>query len=79
MILNELTMDDALEAVREETWEKAQKETREKTQKETREEDLKQVLALIDKGLTSEQLKQTLQRDRLRVVPQTTKTKSSKR
>jgi hypothetical protein len=83
MILNELTNEDAIEAAREETWEKASKEVREETWDEasqaTSEANLKQVLELIDKGLTREQLKQALQRDRLRVVPQATRTKSSKR
>jgi hypothetical protein len=67
MILNELTNADAIEAVREEaseaTWEKAQQ----------------QVFDLIDQGLTGEQLKQAIQRERLRVVSQITKTQSSKR
>ena len=63
MILNELTNADAIEAVREETWEEARQ----------------QVFDLVDQGLTGEQLKQTLQRVHLRVVPQTTKTESSKR
>jgi hypothetical protein len=66
MTLNELTNEDAIEAVREETWEEAS------------EANMKQVFALIDKGLSGEQLKQALLRDRLRVVPQTTRTKSSK-
>jgi hypothetical protein len=63
MILNELTNADAIEAAREETWEEAQQ----------------QVFDLIDQGLTGEQLKQALQHERLRIVPQTTKTESSKR
>jgi hypothetical protein len=91
MILNELTNEDAIEAVREETWEKARKEVWKKASKEIREEvrketwdeaseaARKQVLELIDKGLTREQLKQALLRERPRVVPQTTRTKSSKR
>jgi hypothetical protein len=53
MILNELTNDDAVEAAWEEAWEA----------------NLKQVIALIDKGLSGEQLKQALQRDCLRMLP----------
>jgi hypothetical protein len=64
MILNELTNEDALQAVREETWEEASKATQQ------------QVFDLIDQGLSGEQLKKALQRERLRVVSQTTKTAS---
>jgi hypothetical protein len=60
MILNELDNEDAIEAAKEETWEEAQQ----------------QVFDLIDQGLTGEQLKKALQRERLRVVSQTTKTAS---
>ena len=64
MILNELTNADAIEAVREETreetWEEAWKEAREATWKEAQ----LQVFALVDQGLTSEQLKQAFQRER---------------
>jgi hypothetical protein len=67
MILNELTNEDAIEAAREETWQKASEATRQ------------EVFALIDKGLTGEQLKKALQSERSRVVPKTTRTKSSKR
>jgi hypothetical protein len=67
MILNELTNADAIEAVREEaseaTWEEARQ----------------QVFDLIDQGLTGDQLKQALQRERLQVVPRATKTESFKR
>ena len=75
MILNELTNADAIEAVREETWEATWKEASEAAWKEVQQ----QVFDLIDQGLTGEQLKQALQRKRLRVVPRTTKTESSKR
>ena len=44
-----------------------------------REEERQQAIDLINQGLTSEQLKQALLRESLRVVPQTTKTESSKR
>ena len=75
MILNELTNEDAIEAAREETreatWGEASKATWQEAQQ--------QVFALIDQGLTGEQLKQALQRERLRVVPRTTKPESSKR
>jgi hypothetical protein len=67
MILNELTNADAIEAAREETWE------------ETWEEAQQQVFDLIDQGLTGEQLKQAIERERLRTVPQTTKTENAKR
>jgi hypothetical protein len=63
MILNELTIDDAIEAAVEEAVEEAQK----------------RMFALIDKGFTGERLKQALQKERSSVVPQTTRTKSSKR
>ena len=66
MILNELTNADAIEAA----WEEASEATRKATWQE--------VFALIDQGLTGEQLKQALQRERLRMVPQTIKTESSK-
>jgi hypothetical protein len=79
MILNELTNEDAIEAAREETREETWEEAWEEASEETSEANTKQVLSLIDKGLTIEQLKQALQRDRLRVVPQATRTKSSKR
>jgi hypothetical protein len=68
MILNELTNADAIEAVRE--------ETREETRQETWQEAQQQVFELIDQGLTGEQLKQAIERERLRLVPQTTKTES---
>jgi hypothetical protein len=63
MILNELTNADAIQAVKEETWEEARQ----------------QMLDLIDQGLTGEQLKHALQRERLWVVPHTAKAESSKR
>jgi hypothetical protein len=78
MILNELTNADALEAVREETWEEASMVTWDKASEATWEEARQQMLDLIDQGLTGDQLKQALQRERLRVVPPTTKTASSK-
>jgi hypothetical protein len=82
MILNELTNADAIEAVREETREETRevtwKEASEATRQATWEETQQQVFALIDQGLTGEQFKQAFQRERLRVVPQTTKTESFK-
>jgi hypothetical protein len=64
MTLNELTIDDALEAVREETWEEAQK----------------RVIALVKKGYTGERLEQAILSERLHVLPKTTRTRrSSKR
>ena len=76
MILNELTNADAIEAAWEEasevTWEKASEATW-KAASEAWQEAEQQMFALIDQGLTSEQLKQALQRERLRVIPQTAK------
>jgi Mg/Co/Ni transporter MgtE len=94
MILNELTMDDALEAVREETeekvWKKARKEARKEVSEALKEvwgeaseatwdEAQKRVIALVKKGLTGEQLEQAIRNERSHVVHQATKTKSSKR
>jgi hypothetical protein len=76
MILNELNNDDALQAVREETreetWKAAWQEARQHW-----EEERQQMIALIDQGLSGEQLKQALLREPPRVVSQTTKTRSS--
>ena len=79
MILNELTNADAIEAAKEETWEEAREVVREATWKEASEATQQQVLDLINQGLTSEQLKQVIERERLRMVPQTAKTESFKR
>jgi hypothetical protein len=61
MILNELTNEDAIEAAKEEAWQEAQQ----------------QMIALIDQGLSGEQLKQALQREPLRTVFPAAKTESS--
>jgi hypothetical protein len=79
MILNELTNEDAIEAAREEGREEAREETWEEAWGEAREATRQEVFALIDKGLTGDQLKKAIQSERLRVVPKTTRTKSSKR
>jgi hypothetical protein len=65
MILNELTNEDAIEAVKEETW----KEAREATWGEAWQEAQKRILALVKEGLTGEQLEQAIERERLRMVP----------
>jgi hypothetical protein len=85
MTLNELTNADAIEAVREETreetwdeawkkasevvWKKASEVAWKEASEATSEATQQQILDLIDQGLTSEQLKQALQRGHLRVVP----------
>jgi hypothetical protein len=69
MILNELDNADAIEAAKEETWEKASKATWEAAQQ--------QILALVKQGLSGAQLEQAIQRERLRVLPQTIQTASS--
>jgi L-lactate utilization protein LutB len=75
MILNELTNEDAIEAAKEEAWEEASKaiwqerqhweEERQHWEEERQhwEEERQQMIALIDQGLSGEQLKQALQRE----------------
>jgi anti-sigma28 factor (negative regulator of flagellin synthesis) len=84
MILNELTNADAIEGVREEAWKEAReatwKEAREATWDEawkkarevTSEATQQQILDLIGQGLTSEQIKQAIERGYLRVVSKPT-------
>jgi SOS response regulatory protein OraA/RecX len=71
MTLNELTNEYAIEAAREEATEVATEATWDEAQKRMSE--------LIDKGFTGDSLKQAMQRERPRVIPQTTRTKSAKR
>jgi hypothetical protein len=77
MTLNELTNADAIEGVREEASEVAWKKASEVAWKEASEATQQQVFALIDQGLTGEQLKQAIERKHLHVVPQTIKTESA--
>jgi hypothetical protein len=78
MILNELTNEDAIEAAKEEAWEEASKAIWQKAQQHWEEERRQQMIALIDQGLSGEQLKQALLQEPSCVVSQATKTRSSK-
>ena len=73
MILNELTNEDAIEAVREETWKEAREATWGEAWKAASEATWqaaqKRILALVKEGLTGEQLEQAIERERLRMVP----------
>jgi hypothetical protein len=78
MILNELTNKDAIEAAREEAVEVTTKKVGEATREATWKEAEEQMFALMDKGYTKEQIKQTLQQNRLSVAHQNTRKKSPK-
>jgi hypothetical protein len=82
MILNELSNADAIEAAKEETWEKASKAAWQEASKvvseATWEAAQQQILALVQQGLSGAQLEQAIQRERLRVLPQTIRTESAK-
>jgi len=58
MTLSELTIDDALEAVREETWEEAEKKTREETEKRTQANTMDRIFSLLGQGYSEEAIRQ---------------------
>jgi hypothetical protein len=68
-VVREETWDEAWKKASEVVWKKAREVTWKEASEATSEATQQQVFALIDQGLTGEQIKQALQRGHLRVVP----------